>query len=311
MMRRGWRGLRPFTVAMAILVVLGGGFCWRAGVGPATAAAQPAQAVVEVALYDDYFSPATLTIQPNTTVRWTNRGASLHDVRGVLNASTIQSPPLPAGASFEYTFTLPGTYDYICTYHSRNMIGQIVVEGTSYTFPETGFAVEGDFLRYWRTHGLEFGDYNVSYRESLALFGYPISDPFTETIEGQSYTVQYFERARFEHHPENADPEFQVLLGQFGRIIHPADPPAAQQPGAAYFAETGHNLSGRFRQYWEENGGLAVFGFPLSEEFEEVLGDGQTYRVQYFERARFEAHPENQPPYDVLLGQFGRLVLDR
>jgi hypothetical protein len=101
------------------------------------------------------------------------------------------------------------------------------------------------------------------------------------------------------------------LLGQFGRILHPADPPAARLPGAAYFDETGHNLGGRFLEYWQQNGGLAVFGFPLSEEFEEVLGDGKTYRVQYFERARFEAHPENQPPYDVLLGQFGRLVLER
>jgi hypothetical protein len=31
--------------------------------------------------------------------------------------------------------------------------------------------------------------------------------------------------------------------------------------------------------------------------------------VQYFERARFEHHPENAPPYDVLLGQFGRSIL--
>jgi len=29
--------------------------------------------------------------------------------------------------------------------------------------------------------------------------------------------VQYFERARFEFHPENIDPASQVLLGQFGR----------------------------------------------------------------------------------------------
>jgi plastocyanin len=304
------RQLRSFSVALAILVALGSALCWRASDGSAAMAAQPAQAVVEVGLYDDYISPATLTIQPNTTVRWTNRGIRRHDVKGVLNASTLESPALTFGQSFEYTFTLPGTYDYICTFHANTMVGQIVVEGTSYTFPETGFTVEGDFLFYWRTHGLEFGDYDVSYRESLALFGYPISAPFTETIEGKPYTVQYFERARFELHPESADPEYRVLLGQFGRIIRPVDPPVARVPGAAYFEETGHNLSGRFLEYWEENGGLAVFGFPLSEEFEQELG-GKTYRVQYFERARFEAHPENQPPYDVLLGQFGRIVLDR
>ena len=33
--------------------------------------------------------------------------------------------------------------------------------------------------------------------------------------------------------------------------------------------------------------------------------DGKEYRVQYFERAVFEMHPENEPPYDVLLSQLG------
>ena len=32
-----------------------------------------------------------------------------------------------------------------------------------------------------------------------------------------------------------------------------------------FFPETGHYLSGRFRQYWEENGGLYVFGLPLTK----------------------------------------------
>ena len=43
----------------------------------------------------------------------------------------------------------------------------------------------------------------------------------------------------------------------------------------------------------------------------ETLDDGKSYRVQYFERARLEHHPENPAPYDVLLGQFGRTVLGR
>jgi hypothetical protein len=36
--------------------------------------------------------------------------------------------------------------------------------------------------------------------------------------------------------------------------------------------------------------------------------DGKPYTVQYFERAVFEYHPENQPPYDVLLLQLGTYV---
>jgi hypothetical protein len=66
-----------------------------------------------------------------------------------------------------------------------------------------------------------------------------------------------------------------------------------------------------FDGYWQAHGGLAQFGYPISEPFRQQLENGQTYTVQYFERARFEYHPNNDPPYDVLLGQFGRLILAR
>jgi hypothetical protein len=164
-------------------------------------------------------------------------------------------------------------------------------------FAETGFCVRGRFLTHWTTFG------------GLAINGYPISDEFVQVLEdGKRYTVQYFERSRLEYHPENVYP-YEVLLGQFGRRFHPADPPVARQPGGLYFTETGHNLRGRFATYWEANGGLAQFGYPLTEEFTERLEDGRTYTVQYFERARFEYHPENAAPHQVLLGQFGRRVL--
>ena len=185
-------------------------------------------------------------------------------------------------------------------------------------FRETNHCVQGRFLEYWRSHGLDLGEPGVSERESLALFGYPISDEFEQRLEdGKVYRVQYFERARMEHHPEHADPRYQVLLGQFGRQILAAVPGAPTAPArpadgtrySRYFVETRHNAAGRFLAYWELNGGLAVFGYPLSEEFEERLEDGRVYLVQYFERARFEYHPENPVPYDVELGQFGRAIL--
>jgi hypothetical protein len=110
-----------------------------------------------------------------------------------------------------------------------------------------------------------------------------------------------------------------VLLGQFGRHVlrerrgrevdAPVPPREGSSSATGYFAETGHNVGGRFWAFWNDHGGLAQFGLPLTEEFDERLEDGQTYRVQYFERARFEHHPEHAPPYDMLLGQFGRAVL--
>ena len=86
-------------------------------------------------------------------------------------------------------------------------------------------------------------------------------------------------------------------------------PPAApiDRTDCVFYVETSHNLCGGFRAYWEQFGGLAVYGMPISEEFREVNPDtGEEYTVQYFERARFEWHPGAWPErYDVLLGRLG------
>src|SRR5947209_5233330 len=81
--------------------------------------------------------------------------------------------------------------------------------------------------------------------------------------------------------------------------------PAA--PGSCQtFPETGKTVSQPFLDYWTSHGGLAQQGFPIADEFMEQSDlDGKVYRVQYFERAVFELHPENAPPYDVLLSQLG------
>jgi hypothetical protein len=81
-------------------------------------------------------------------------------------------------------------------------------------------------------------------------------------------------------------------------------PATAQQ--LTCFAETGHCIGGRFAQYWQQNGGLPVFGYPLIDELTE---QGRT--VQYFERQRFELHSENAAPYDLLLGLLGEEVLQQ
>jgi hypothetical protein len=82
---------------------------------------------------------------------------------------------------------------------------------------------------------------------------------------------------------------------------------AAQSSGGCQtFPQTGHKVCGRFLTYWQSHGGLAQQGYPLSEEFQETSDlNGLPYTVQYFERAVFEYHPENKPPYDVELSQLG------
>lgn len=80
-------------------------------------------------------------------------------------------------------------------------------------FAATGHLVCGDFKAYWESHGLDFGDTGISFRESLALFGYPISEQFTDPQTG--LVTQYFERAVFEYHPDNSS-SYKVLLKRLG-----------------------------------------------------------------------------------------------
>ena len=63
-------------------------------------------------------------------------------------------------------------------------------------------------------------------------------------------------------------------------------------------------IEGRFRSYWEQNGGLAVFGYPISSAATRQTSEG-AFLTQEFERNRFEAHPRQAAPYDVLLGRLG------
>jgi hypothetical protein len=91
-----------------------------------------------------------------------------------------------------------------------------------------------------------------------------------------------------------------------------AQPPAAPAPlpGAARcFAQVPYCLRGVFARYWDAHGGLDQFGYPVTPEVLEQQGD-KTYVVQYTERARLEYHPENSPPYDVLLGLLGNTLVE-
>jgi hypothetical protein len=83
-------------------------------------------------------------------------------------------------------------------------------------FAETGHTLCGTFLDYWSRHGLTLdGEPEVSFAESLALFGQPLSEPQIEEIApGKRVRVQWFERARFEDHGAGG-----VLLGLLGSEV--------------------------------------------------------------------------------------------
>jgi plastocyanin len=74
------------------------------------------------------FSPVILTIKTGTTVTWMNEDGAPHQVSsdpGTLVAFTSDS--LANGASYQFTFTQPGTYTYHCVIHP-SMKGTIIVQ---------------------------------------------------------------------------------------------------------------------------------------------------------------------------------------
>lgn len=167
-------------------------------------------------------------------------------------------------------------------------------------FPETGHTLGYTFRTFFEERG------------GLGIFGYPLTEVFLEN----GRPVQYFERTRLEWHADLG----VVQAGHLGRWAaakvqaeHSAFRALEQAPpgDVLFFPETGHTLGGFFRRYWEHFGALANFGYPISEEFFEVNPlDGNTYLVQYFERARFEYHPGLPLDQRVQLSHLGRLYLE-
>jgi len=161
-------------------------------------------------------------------------------------------------------------------------------------FAPTGKSVAGDFLGTFQKFG-------------LPIIGYPISGE----VQENGTTVQYFERVRMERHPELAGQGYGVLFTRLGAQMTQGAQFAkvasfASTSTNAYIAETGHALAEPFLSYWKNNGGVNLFGYPISEA---VTQDG--LKVQWFERARFEYHPElASRGQTVELTLLGRMAYD-
>lgn len=146
-------------------------------------------------------------------------------------------------------------------------------------FPATGHTLNDDvgFLSFWQAHNGE------------QLLGLPISETLTDT----NGTLQYFERGRLQQSP-NASGTAIVSAGPVAREYvaalyrtFPAAPARPEQIGMRYFKETTHTIREPFLTFWEENGGLALFGAPISEPIWEMTNAGQR-QVQYFANVRLE-----------------------
>ncbi len=148
----------------------------------------------------------------------------------------------------------------------------------------TGHTLRDPFLSFYNNHG------------GAAIFG----PPLTEVVAQNGIAVQYFTYARFEWHTDH------VVLSSLGRSAAAGKEStapfawlsASSSADRTLFKESGHSVGGAFEWFWKSNGGVAMFGYPISEEFTE-----QGALVQYFERARFAYDAANNTVTRAPLGQ--------
>lgn len=131
----------PLVAAASALLLL-------SGLAMALPAASAASTVV-VSMYNGAGNPTTgapgyapdsitVVIGVNNTVVWNNNDTVAHTVTTSSTpsgASAINSGEMLPGATFTYTFTVAGTYQYICVYHSW-MSGTVIVKMAPTPSPE-------------------------------------------------------------------------------------------------------------------------------------------------------------------------------
>lgn len=196
-----------------------------------------------------------------------------------------------------------------------------VSAGQSRTFPETGQTSSNAFYDFWLSHG------------QLEILGLPLSPVFRAedvTNGGKATVFQVYERAMMEWHPENTR-ENRVQLRRLGAVVlfdgvspddipqdlrepikqvRSAPPrPCASGTNCETFTATNHTMLGVFRDYWYAHGGLATFGYPLTEELPTTGADDSDKNVivQYFERFALEWHPSVKGG-TVLLRRLGAVI---
>jgi plastocyanin len=97
---------------------------FAAGCGGSGESSEPV-ATTEVQMVKSYrFEPKVIEIEAGDTVSWTNEDNFTHTVE----VDGQEDHEVEQGESFSITFDTPGTYHYVCTLHSKDMDGEVIVK---------------------------------------------------------------------------------------------------------------------------------------------------------------------------------------
>lgn len=117
---RSFRVLLVTVIALLTLAIAG---C----AGDASGSSGPV-ATNEVTMPKSYrFAPETIQVAAGTTVTFRNTDNFTHSVK--LLDSSEPDHLVKRGESIQITFAQPGTFDYECSLHPRDMRGTVIVTG--------------------------------------------------------------------------------------------------------------------------------------------------------------------------------------
>ncbi len=146
-----------------------------------------------------------------------------------------------------------------------------------------------------------FWTFYNSVPEPLRIFGYPITEAFTDP---NGKVMQYFQRVRMEI------VNGEVVVSQLGRLVHDETIPVTKIETNTSFCDnfgTKYNVCYEFLLFYEQHNGEKYFGEPISDLFQ--ISEN-TPSMQYFENVRMEFHPNAAAGEKISLSYLGKMQFD-
>lgn len=240
-----------------------------------------------------YWYPGVDGVKPG----WTS-GAGICQVIDVrrfgrhLIAALLDTPNLYTDARdlLDYGF---GDFDWIPSGNAGDTIDRSIpanlADGPTLYYPFSGHRVQGAFLRYYEAHG---GHQVLGFPRTEAMqLGSAVAQFFTNQVLASDHMGGVITAQRLGLEAVSNP----LLLRRVPRLLNTS--------WRTYYPQTGHSVTYRFRQYYLEQGGPGVLGYPITEK----VSIGSSL-VQYFENSELIWHDSAAGGY-ISLAPLGQVRL--
>ena len=162
-------------------------------------------------------------------------------------------------------------------------------------FEETGHSITGVILEYYQT-----------VEDAMLLFGFPITEEFTDENTGQR--TQYFQHVRLDITESTSGPTVQIA--PLGTLLYdenaPATPLNTVNTACRISQNTGKQICYDFLRFYEAHHGAKYLGEPISNLIEQ-----DRRIVQYFENGRLEWRPELPAGQKIGVSNLGQIYYNQ